>query len=573
MAAADEERAPLLDGQPQKKQGCCSGGPLAWMLEPSAAPPGPPRPESELQVPETALYMVLVTRFIDTLANSISITILPFYAKEFGVGNDAIGYLYGSWSLMSTLGAPVLAWLTDAIGRRKVLLLSLLGAGTSALAQGAATSYYALLVARGLSGCFAAIGSTCNVYVTDVTPDERTRPGMRKQWLTHLSTVMPLAIVFGPSTGGGLSELGLNVPIITDGCLTFAAFFCVYTYLWESPVWLEHHKKSKESGDDGGGCTKFVKSLHWEVWVLSLSGFFNGIGFSIALSMYAVYASQRLGLNALRVGFIYMARAVIMFVTNFWITPKCQSSFTSRNLQIISCVLVGITALGITYAPDVGPEFGYADAAVWISIAFTLIQNLFQTMAGSSRTTLLMTYTDASNRARVNSVVSMITNAGRIVGPVWGGWAAASDVRMPFAICCVANLLSGLSLLLMRDDEAEEPPVCTSEGGVRLDCGTPDDFRNLGEYCGKLLSRRGYRWTEPKVDGKAPNADFQSLFEQFFPELDLSSAERHKLSLAHVHGRALMQGKYDECLDTCFMQECRDNTGVGFCEQSKCKDQ
>ena len=117
------------------------------------------------------------------------------------------GYMFAAWSFTSTFCAPILGWLSDKIGRRPVLLMSLLGAGSAAYMQGAyftslsrcpppspspltfpspsaspspppppflgfAANYWMMLFARGFSGIWAAVGSTCNVYITDVTSPE-----------------------------------------------------------------------------------------------------------------------------------------------------------------------------------------------------------------------------------------------------------------------------------------------------------------------------------------------------------------------------------------------------------------
>merc|ERR1719284_360210 len=110
--------------------------------------------------------------------------------------------------------------ISDRIGRRPVLLASLLGAASANILQGLCTSipiygFYVFVFARFFSGIWAAVGSTCNVYVTDVVPEES-----RTAFLAKLSLIFPIAIFFGPGIGGGLSKFGLNVPVLVDGSVT-----------------------------------------------------------------------------------------------------------------------------------------------------------------------------------------------------------------------------------------------------------------------------------------------------------------------------------------------------------------
>ena len=67
----------------------------------------------------------------------------------------------------------MLGKLSDKIGRRPVLVTSLIGAAVGALIQGSAPNIQLLLVGRVISGFCGAVGSTANVYICDVTDEER----------------------------------------------------------------------------------------------------------------------------------------------------------------------------------------------------------------------------------------------------------------------------------------------------------------------------------------------------------------------------------------------------------------
>ncbi len=75
---------------------------------------------------------------IDALAGSLSKPVMPYYAMSFNVSTQNIGYSYGVWSFSTTVFAPFLTRLADKIGRRPVLIMSSVGAGTANLIQGSA---------------------------------------------------------------------------------------------------------------------------------------------------------------------------------------------------------------------------------------------------------------------------------------------------------------------------------------------------------------------------------------------------------------------------------------------------
>ncbi|HAP37080.1 MAG TPA: MFS transporter, partial [Bacteroidetes bacterium] len=69
--------------------------------------------------------LILSTVFVDVLGFGIVIPILPFYLTEFGASAITITILFSVFSLCAFLSAPLLGALSDRIGRRPVLLLSI----------------------------------------------------------------------------------------------------------------------------------------------------------------------------------------------------------------------------------------------------------------------------------------------------------------------------------------------------------------------------------------------------------------------------------------------------------------
>ena len=95
------------------------------------------KPDS-LEVPESMIYFVYMTLFIDTMAASISTPVMPYYAESFNVPVSWIGYLYATWSFSATVFAPMLGAMSDKWGRKRVIVMCLWGAGISNVIQGIA---------------------------------------------------------------------------------------------------------------------------------------------------------------------------------------------------------------------------------------------------------------------------------------------------------------------------------------------------------------------------------------------------------------------------------------------------
>src|SRR5689334_14003852 len=73
------------------------------------------------------ILIIFLTILIDMIGFGIVIPILPLYALHFNASDWEIGLLFGSFSFMQLIFAPLLGRWSDRVGRRPVLLLSILG--------------------------------------------------------------------------------------------------------------------------------------------------------------------------------------------------------------------------------------------------------------------------------------------------------------------------------------------------------------------------------------------------------------------------------------------------------------
>ena len=74
--------------------------------------------------------LVLFTVFIDIIGLGIIIPILPTYVQSFGVSSVVVTLLFAVYALFSFFSAPYLGALSDRIGRRPVLIMSIISSAT-----------------------------------------------------------------------------------------------------------------------------------------------------------------------------------------------------------------------------------------------------------------------------------------------------------------------------------------------------------------------------------------------------------------------------------------------------------
>jgi MFS family permease len=82
------------------------------------------------------LVIIFITIFIDLVGFGIVLPVLPLYAERYNASETVIGLMIASYSAMQFIFSPILGRLSDRVGRRPVLLLSLIGTSLGFLLMG-----------------------------------------------------------------------------------------------------------------------------------------------------------------------------------------------------------------------------------------------------------------------------------------------------------------------------------------------------------------------------------------------------------------------------------------------------
>merc|ERR550532_1429527 len=164
---------------------------------------------------------------IDILGVSIVSPILPFYAKDFGANAAEIGYLYSAFTIMSLISTYCMGLLSDYIGRRRCILISLMGSLTGFVVMALVTNYGQLLAARFYGGPTSGSFTIAQAYIADAVPGP-----LRGKYFSYLGGSLVLTFMVGPLLGGALVAISGNdytvpyyVAATIAGCgFTFAFF-------------------------------------------------------------------------------------------------------------------------------------------------------------------------------------------------------------------------------------------------------------------------------------------------------------------------------------------------------------
>ena len=180
------------------------------------------------------LAFLLLTVFLNLAGFGIVIPLLPFYAENFGIAALQVTILFSAFSVGQLFGETVFGRLSDRIGRRPVLIGTIL-AGALGYALLAYVPNYPLAFLLRLLGGFAAGNiSTVQAYIADISP-----PDLRVRRLGLVGSMFGLGFVVGPAIGGLLTDpalgpAGYRLPLLIAAGLGLLAAAGVALFVRES---------------------------------------------------------------------------------------------------------------------------------------------------------------------------------------------------------------------------------------------------------------------------------------------------------------------------------------------------
>ena len=167
------------------------------------------------------IWVLMTTVFVDMIGFLIVLPLLPFYGERFGATESTIGLLIATFAFAQLASSPLWGRLSDRIGRRPVILGSLLVSAAAFILFGLAETVWVLFFSRFVQGIGGGTTGVLQAYVSDsAAPDQRTKA---LGWVTAATSA---GVMLGPLIGSQATKLGEEWPgfIAAGLCLLNFAF-------------------------------------------------------------------------------------------------------------------------------------------------------------------------------------------------------------------------------------------------------------------------------------------------------------------------------------------------------------
>ncbi len=265
---------------------------------------------------------IWITVALDLVGFGIVVPILGRYAERFGASGLEVGLLFASFSLAQLVFAPLLGRLSDRIGRKPVIMISLLGTAVGSFVTGAAGALWVLFLGRILDGASGASVAVAQGAVTDLAP-----PSERPRLLGLLGAAFGVGFVVGPALGGLASLGGEHIPFFVAGTVALINAIVAWRRLPETrPADVRQAARDAAKSDT---------QAKVRLWGLAVAGFSAIVAFSGFEATFSLLAGDRFRLTEGGVAAIFVGVGVVLVaVQGGLIRPINAKLGTQRSLQV-----------------------------------------------------------------------------------------------------------------------------------------------------------------------------------------------------------------------------------------------
>jgi MFS family permease len=382
------------------------------------------------------LRVVFSTILIDFTGFSVLIPVLPLLADRMGATPTQVGLMTSLYALAQLLFLPAWGWVSDRVGRRPVLLVSLLGTAVSFLLLAYAGSIGAFYFARVLAGFFAASIGTAQAVVTDLTT-----PSERAHGMGMIGAAFGIGMVAGPILGGVLASLHPQAPFY--GMAALAAANLLFA-LWALPESRPAHFTRPSWRDFTSALVptplRLFLQVHDRRIALYLVLFFLFSGFAVVEAMVTLYLGHRFGADAVDAALIFAVIGLALALTQGVLLRRLLVVFGEMALLLAGILVMSVGLACVPLAP----------ALRWFFLLGPLIA-VGNGIAFPSFTSLYSKACREENAGELLGQSNAMATAGRIVGATAGG-ALMTDANpgAPFLAAAAALALALFVILGLR---------------------------------------------------------------------------------------------------------------------------
>lgn len=391
-----------------------------------------------------AMMPIFFTIFLDLLGVGIVIPILPAVLLDpmggvlplltaYTTRTIVFGFLVASYPLAQFFSAPILGALADQKGRKKILVISLMGTflGYLIFAIGILRKDINLLflgrIIDGLTGGNIAIAQST---IADIS-DEKNKA----KNFGFIGMAFGLGFILGPYIGGKLSDPSL-VSWFTYATPFYLAMILsllnILLVILRFPETLAVKKQIKISLLTGVRNLKkaFTKK---ELKVMFLVGFLLAIGFNFFTQFFQVLLIGKFKFTQSNIGDFFAYMGLWIAITQGLILRPLSNKFRPERIMKYSIILLALSF----------PFLLLPDKALWLYVIVPFIA-IFQGLTQPNTTTVVSNLASVKDQGEILGINQSVQSMAQAIPAIIAGFITSININLPTILAAITTIIAWL---------------------------------------------------------------------------------------------------------------------------------
>jgi len=397
------------------------------------------------------MLILFISIVLAVLGYGMAFTVLPFFIEELGGSGTQFGILLFLFGFMQLVFAPVWGKVSDKYGRKPVLIMGMVGLGSSMLFFGLASAIWMLYVAQVASGILSsAMPPVAMAYISDSSSEE-TRSGA----MGRIGAAAGLGIIVGPGFAGMLAGISLTLPFFAAAGMCLLTCFTILAFLPESlPQGKRTAVMEKINLMEVRG---MWQALSTPVAFALVVAFVINFGKSNFTGAYALFAAGKFGFGAEEVGAVLMVTGLVYVLAQGLLVGPLTNRLSEGG--VIKMSLIGSAAGFLLMLL----AFDYLTMLLTVGLF-----NLFNAVLKPATMGLISKQT-TFGQGSVMGIAESYMGLGRALGPLWAGAMVDININLPYLGGALFFVIMFIASLKLKDQLRVDQPSCRA--AVQKDYG------------------------------------------------------------------------------------------------------
>lgn len=408
------------------------------------------------------LIILLLTVLLDLIGFGIVLPLLPTYAKELGANPFMIGLIAAVFSIMQFIFSPLWGKLSDVIGRRPVMLISIFITAVSYLVFSQASTIGLLLFARGLSGIGSANIAAAQAYITDVT-DRKNRSSA----MGMMGAAFGIGFIIGPVIGGilkhyyGIPTVGYVSSALISIDLVLALFLLPESNRNARKVSFGFMKKAAPGNENADPAINVFREKFTE-YTDGLKSVFHSRPLSLLMLANYMYTFAIVNMQVAsillwkeyfsasdeQIGYLFAYVGLWSVIVQGGLISKLTKKLGEHKLFLWGHLFTFIGVFFVPFAPQ--------DSLFSIGLFILFFFAIGTSLAAPINISMISLYSNKDKQGQIMGLSQSVNSFARIMGPFSGSVLYGMNFHAPYITAGVILLLGTLIAIHLFKYKIEE---------------------------------------------------------------------------------------------------------------------